>query len=110
MKHWRVQVDIDGNMVLAIETASLCGVELTEEQCDVVRGCAEHLRSFVGEHPKSKVEQRADNTQSTAELERVRNGAAQIAANMENAFPDGHFSAEVPWLSIKEWARQIRAL
>lgn len=48
VEHWRVQVDINGEMVLAIESASLAGQDITEERAAVIRDCAEHLLSFVG--------------------------------------------------------------
>ena len=48
VEHWRVQVDINGEMVLAIESASLAGQDITEEYAAVIRDCAEHLLSFVG--------------------------------------------------------------
>lgn len=64
VQHWRVQVDINGEMVLAIESASLCGLDLTEEQCDVVRQCSEHLSGFVG-RASEKEESPIDNNQHT---------------------------------------------
>lgn len=47
VEHWRVQVDINGEMVLAIESALLAGQDITEERAAVIRDCARHLLSFV---------------------------------------------------------------
>jgi hypothetical protein len=94
--------EIGGAMTL-VQAIEILGDFVEKEGDEVTR---EALRMILVESAPSA----AHNTQSAAELERVRNGAAQIAANMEGAFPDGHFSAEIPWLSIKEWARQLRAL
>jgi hypothetical protein len=48
IEHWRVQVDINGDMAIAIETNILCGKDLSDDEQDVVQHCAEHLLAFLG--------------------------------------------------------------
>jgi hypothetical protein len=52
VENWRVQVDMNGEMIVVIEPNALSGQNMTEEMEDVVRKCAYHLLSFVGEKPK----------------------------------------------------------
>ena len=65
MKHFRVQVDMDGEMVLAIESNSLCGLDVTPEIEECIHGAAVNLLSFLGRaSEKGEAELPAtDNTQ-----------------------------------------------
>ena len=58
MEHWRVQVDMDGEMILAIESNSLSGLDLTPEREEVLRICADALGSFVGRDKVEKTKAR----------------------------------------------------
>lgn len=49
MKHWSVEVRSEGEVILAIETKMIYGVEPTEEQEELIRECARHLLAFVGD-------------------------------------------------------------
>jgi len=51
-KHWRVQVDVDGENVLSIETNCYGGVNNISEYGDVIRECASHLLAFIGDSGK----------------------------------------------------------
>jgi hypothetical protein len=46
---WRVEVSRYGEQVVAIEPRCLTGRDLSDEDEAVIRGCAAHLLSFVGE-------------------------------------------------------------
>jgi hypothetical protein len=49
-EHWRVEVSTWGEPVLALESNGMqAGRELSEEDCEMIRTCAYHLLSFVGE-------------------------------------------------------------
>lgn len=48
-EHWSVQVCIGGESILTIESNCLCGkADLTDEEQERIRLCAEHLLAFVG--------------------------------------------------------------
>lgn len=46
---WSVSVNINGEDVLSISDNELSGVDLTEEQLEIIRNCARHLLGFAGE-------------------------------------------------------------
>lgn len=48
-QHWSVSVHRNGEQVVTIESNCLSGREISEADAEVIRTCAEHLRSFVGE-------------------------------------------------------------
>ena len=54
--HWAVEVRVNHETVLTIESNSLCGKsELTEKDEETIRLCAEHLLSFVGRKLKKNL-------------------------------------------------------
>jgi len=53
--HWGVNVEINGERVLSIESNSLSGIENIEEFADTIRTCALHLLAFIGERPTSEI-------------------------------------------------------
>jgi hypothetical protein len=48
-KGWCVRVSVFNDLVVSISERELCGRDLTEEDEDLIRDCARHLLSFVGE-------------------------------------------------------------
>ena len=64
VEHYRVQVDKNGEMVLVIESGSLCGIDMSEEDISVVKGCALNLLSFIGHTPREELAQQPTNTGS----------------------------------------------
>jgi hypothetical protein len=48
MKHWRVEVSIEGDSKLVIESGSLAGVDNIEEYSEEIRTAALHLLGFIG--------------------------------------------------------------
>lgn len=56
VQHWRVECSINGKVALAIESNSLCGRDLTEEDEEAIRNMANHLLSFVGKGKRKPVE------------------------------------------------------
>jgi len=49
---WCVRVSVFDDVVVSISERELCGRDLSEADRDLIRGCAEHLLSFVG--PKAR--------------------------------------------------------
>lgn len=47
--HWAVSVAVDGNQILCIESNCLSGAEDVDQYAEVIRNCAKHLLSFIGE-------------------------------------------------------------
>jgi hypothetical protein len=45
---WAVEVRRHGDVVVCIEDRMLAGRDLSEEDADLIRGCAQQLLSFVG--------------------------------------------------------------
>lgn len=56
VQHWRVECSINGKVALAIESNSLCGRDLTEEDEEAIRNMANHLLAFVGEGKRKPVD------------------------------------------------------
>lgn len=48
-QHWSVTVERDGENVVKIESNCLSGREISKEDEKVIRDCAHHLLSFIGE-------------------------------------------------------------
>jgi hypothetical protein len=46
---WCVRVSVFNDLVLSISERELCGRDLSADDEDLIRGCAEHLLSFVGQ-------------------------------------------------------------
>lgn len=54
-QHWRVEVYLDGNRILAIEPESICGLEnIQEPEEDAIRKAANSLLGFIGERPATE--------------------------------------------------------
>jgi hypothetical protein len=49
VQHWGVDIRINGERVLTIESNSLSGIENISDFADTVRECAEHLLAFIGD-------------------------------------------------------------
>lgn len=47
-KHWGVDVRINGKTVLTIESNCVSGRQLSFDDEETIRNCAEHLLAFVG--------------------------------------------------------------
>ena len=48
-KHWRVEIHVEGEDILALESDGLiAGISNIEDYADIVRACADHLRAFIG--------------------------------------------------------------
>lgn len=46
---WRVEVSKDGELLVSIEDRMLTGKpEFTDEEAQMIRDCAEHLKAFIG--------------------------------------------------------------
>lgn len=58
-KHWAVSVFSDGETVLTIESNCVCGRDLSDDDKQLVRDCAQHLLAFVGEPAGAAVPQEA---------------------------------------------------
>lgn len=67
MEHWGVDVRVNGQGVLTIESNSMSGVENIQDHADAVRTCAMHLLSFIGEPDLSAALSSRDR-----EIERLR--------------------------------------
>ena len=50
-KGWAVEVSRWGETIVTIEENCLSGRDISDEDADLIRGCAEHLLSFVGPRP-----------------------------------------------------------
>lgn len=48
-QHWSVTVERDGEEIITIESNGLAGREISEEDERVIRVCALHLLSFIGD-------------------------------------------------------------
>lgn len=48
VQHWGVDVRIDGERVLTIESNSLSGIDNIDKYKETVKECAYHLLSFIG--------------------------------------------------------------
>jgi hypothetical protein len=48
-QHWAVTVERNGENVVTIESNCLSGREISEEDEEVIRNCAYHLLSFIGD-------------------------------------------------------------
>ncbi len=46
---WAVTVNVNGNPILTIGHNDLSGIENIDDYADIVRNCARHLLSFIGE-------------------------------------------------------------
>jgi hypothetical protein len=55
VEHWGVDIRINGERVLSIESNSLSGIENISDYADTVRTCAEHLLAFIGNNSRSPV-------------------------------------------------------
>jgi hypothetical protein len=51
VKHFAVSVVRDGECILTIESNCLAGKDLTQEDEQCIRDCAQHLLSFIGKAP-----------------------------------------------------------
>lgn len=52
---WCVRVSVFDDLVVSISERELCGRDLSEADNDLIRGCAQHLLSFVGEKKTPEV-------------------------------------------------------
>src|SRR5262247_2683918 len=50
---WCVRVSVFDELVVSISERELCGRDLSEADQDLIRGCAQHLLSFVGQRRES---------------------------------------------------------
>jgi len=48
-KHWAVQIEVNGEIVLTIGHNSLSGVDDIDRHSETIRTAANHLLSFVGD-------------------------------------------------------------
>jgi hypothetical protein len=46
---WCVRVSVFDDLVVSISERELCGRDLSDADKDLIRGCAQHLLSFVGD-------------------------------------------------------------
>ena len=49
MTGWCVRVSVFDELVVSISERELCGRDLSDADADLIRSCAQHLLSFVGE-------------------------------------------------------------
>lgn len=52
---WCVRVSVFDDLVVSISERELCGRDLSEADENLIRDCARHLLSFVGEAPKERL-------------------------------------------------------
>ncbi|MGV0879479.1 hypothetical protein V6767_20300 [Martelella sp. FLE1502] len=52
-EHWRVAVEISGELIVSIETEMLAGRELSEQDEATVEAAARHLLGFIGRSPQT---------------------------------------------------------
>lgn len=57
---WCVRVTVFDDLVVSISERELCGRDLSEADADLIRGCARHLLSFVGESKSADAVARTD--------------------------------------------------
>lgn len=57
---WCVRVTVFDDLVVSISERELCGRDLSAADQDLIRGCARHLLSFVGEGDNGLSEQPED--------------------------------------------------
>lgn len=61
-QHWGVDVRVDGENVLTIESNCLSGVENIHDYADAIRTCAHHLLAFIGDPaPAKNPDQQSDS-------------------------------------------------
>jgi len=48
LQHWAVTVHADGELVVALESNSLAGRELSSADEKLIERCAHHLLAFIG--------------------------------------------------------------
>ena len=51
VEHWGVDVRVNGEHVLTIESNCLCGRDLSDVDKEAIRTAARHLLAFVGDAP-----------------------------------------------------------
>lgn len=74
VEHWGVDVRVNGQGVLTIESNSMSGIENIQDHADAVRTCAMHLLSFIGEPDLSAALSCRDR-----EIERLREALRPFA-------------------------------
>ena len=57
---WCVRITVFDDLVVSISERELCGRDLSEADQDLVRACARHLLSFVGEGDNELTDQPPD--------------------------------------------------
>lgn len=58
LQHWGVDVRVNGEQVLTIESSSLCGkTDLSEMELDAIRTAANHLFAFAGRPSRHRMNQ-----------------------------------------------------
>jgi len=55
VKHWAVEIRVNGDEILTLESNCLSGIENIADYRDVVVNCAEHLLAFIGKDPDATV-------------------------------------------------------
>lgn len=77
VQHWGVDIRVNGERVLTIESNCLSGIDNISDYADTVRECAHHLLAFIGDG--------VAEPQNTMELDTTPNkpmvSASQIAAD-----------------------------
>ena len=76
VQHWGVDIRVNGELVLTIESNCLSGIDNIADYADTVRECAHHLLAFIGDGVAEPL--------NTMELDTTPNkpmvSASQIAA------------------------------
>jgi len=80
VQHWGVDIRVNGECVLTIESNCLSGIDNIADYADTVRECAHHLLAFIGDG--------VAEPQDTMELDPTPNkpmvSASQIAADIKD--------------------------
>lgn len=73
VKHWGVDIRVNGERVLTIESICLSGVDDIAKYREVIQGCAHHLLGFIGDgKPDDTLELGTDSQQLKAAIELLK--------------------------------------
>ena len=91
---WCVRVSVFDDLVVSIEERELCGRDLSEADLDLIRGCARHLLSFVGDVDRAAAPDVSVLAAEKAQGERAGSTPATVQAKRGNHTPG-------PWTVFK---------
>lgn len=49
-QHWAVEIRVNGEQILCIESNCLSGVDNISDYTDIIESCAKHLLGFIGKY------------------------------------------------------------